>query len=157
MFSISNAVAYADLMVSGVQPGDSEIGDLLGPSCWFDVRGEGTGEGGKWCQQEGDLVVHLLGRLEALGEAPDVHIITPFRAVQEPTPATMSGDPACCPRLDIERRGSGRVGAQPDRHRSHVPGPRGGGSDLRSRRAPRAAGAGPGDGREGPRTFSTSR
>ena len=91
MFSISNAVAYSDLMVSGVQPGASDIGDLLGPSCWFDVRGEGSGEGGKWCQQEGDLIVDLLGKLEALQEPPDVHIITPFRAVQNRLRAQVRG------------------------------------------------------------------
>ena len=83
MFSISNRVAYDDLMVSGVSAGPSPIRDVLGESQWFDVRGPGRGNGDKWCEEEGSRTVSLLGRLEALRRPPDIHIITPFRVVQD--------------------------------------------------------------------------
>ena len=83
MFSISNRVAYEDLMVSGVRAGTSAIGEILGESTWLDVQGSGSGDGRKWCKEEGDCVVSLLSRLTALGEPPDIHIITPFRVVQD--------------------------------------------------------------------------
>ena len=83
MFKISNQVAYENLMVSGVRPGASEIQNLLGDSRWFDVKGRGTGQGGKWCPEEGDFVVGLLQKLQDLEETPDIHVITPFRDVQD--------------------------------------------------------------------------
>ena len=83
MFSISNRVAYEELMVSGVRAGTSAVAEILGESTWFDVQGTGSGDGQKWCKEEGDCVVSLLSRLTALGEPPDIHIITPFRVVQD--------------------------------------------------------------------------
>lgn len=50
MFSISNAIAYARLMVTAKQPKPSPIRDVLGPSTWIHI--EGSAEG-KWCAREG--------------------------------------------------------------------------------------------------------
>ena len=83
MFSISNSVAYNDLMVSGVHAHTSKIVDLLGTSRWVDVRGHGSRSRQKWCQAEGDAVVSMLDKLKELGEPPDIHIITPFRVVSD--------------------------------------------------------------------------
>ena len=83
MFAISNRVAYDGLMVSGVRERPSPIRDVLGESRWFDVRSPQSGDGEKWSEEEGARAVSLLGRLEALGRAPDLHIITPFRVVQD--------------------------------------------------------------------------
>ena len=83
MFSISNQVAYADLMVTGVVPAGSKIANVLGRSCWFDVRGQGSGDGQKWCKEEGEKVVDLLRQLKDVEKPIDVFIITPFRVVLE--------------------------------------------------------------------------
>ena len=83
MFSISNRVAYDGLIVSCVRERPSPIRDILGESQWFDVRGPVSGDGEKWCEEEGSCAVSLLARLEALHREPDVHIITPFRVVQD--------------------------------------------------------------------------
>ena len=81
MFGISNAVAYANLMVQGRGPRASAIRDALGVSAWLHV--EGSPEE-KWCPEEGREVLrllHELARKEVLN--PDLFIITPFRIVQD--------------------------------------------------------------------------
>ena len=83
MFEISNQVAYEGLMVNGVAPGKSRIEEVLGPSRWIDVRGVGSGQDAKWCEDEGEEAMKLLRELNALGEEPDIYFISPFRAVQE--------------------------------------------------------------------------
>ena len=80
MFSISNAIAYAGLMVAAKTPNSSEIAQILGPSAWIHVEGQGIE---KWCQQEGDVVVQLLRQLADAGAPLDLYIVTPFRIVQE--------------------------------------------------------------------------
>lgn len=75
MFGISNAVAYERLMVQAKRPGSSRIGDLLGPSAWFDVKGD---SGDKWCAEEGAVVLDLLRRLAAADVEPDLYIVSPF-------------------------------------------------------------------------------
>jgi hypothetical protein len=81
MFSISNAVAYADLMVTAKEPQTSSVRDALGPSAWGHV--EGSPEE-KWCPEEGQEVLLLLKKLAASGLVkPDVFVITPFRIVQD--------------------------------------------------------------------------
>lgn len=81
MFSISNAVAYNNLMVSAVNERKSEIRNVIGPSQWFDVQSRGED---KWSKDEGDYVMDLLKRLIYSGvEAPDIYVITPFRVVAQ--------------------------------------------------------------------------
>ncbi len=81
MFSISNAVAYANLMVAAKEQTTSSVRDTLGPSTWFHV--EGSPEE-KWCPEEGQEVLRLLRGLAAKGLVkPDVFVITPFRIVQD--------------------------------------------------------------------------
>ncbi len=80
MFGISNAVAYEQLMVQAKGPRASKIGDVLGPSYWFDVRSGGSD---KWCPEEGKVVLDLLGRLAAANVEPDLYIVSPFALVAQ--------------------------------------------------------------------------
>ncbi len=80
MFSISNAVAYENLMVQAKAPKSSPILDLLGSSRWFDVAGGGQD---KWCQQEGAVVLDLLQQLKKADVSPNIYIVTPFVVVQD--------------------------------------------------------------------------
>ncbi|THJ23735.1 MAG: hypothetical protein CAF44_001990 [Nitrospira sp. CG24D] len=81
MFSISNYIAYDGLMVFGTSHGESAIGNVLGPSFWIDVQGDGEG---KWSQAEGEQALQLLSRLLHSGiDDPDIFFITPFRIVSQ--------------------------------------------------------------------------
>lgn len=80
MFGIANAVAYERLMVQAKRPGLSRIGDLLGPSTWFDVKGGGSD---KWCAEESEVVLDLLRRLAAADIEPDLYIVSPFLLVAQ--------------------------------------------------------------------------
>lgn len=81
MFSISNRIAYNNLMVHAVAPKSSKIIDVLGQSSWIDVQGQGAD---KWCADEGRAVMELLYRLHQGGvESPDIYIISPFRMVMQ--------------------------------------------------------------------------
>jgi hypothetical protein len=82
MFGIANAIAYDDQMVLAVGPRTpGQVGNLLGPSAWFDVDGDATT---KWCPAEGEHVVGLLRRLAESGiDRPDLFIVTPFRIVAQ--------------------------------------------------------------------------
>ena len=81
MFGISNAIAYAGMMVSAKSPASSIIRDALGPSRWIHV--EGSGED-KWCREEGVEVLRLLRQVIQAGAKPDdLYIITPFVIVQD--------------------------------------------------------------------------
>lgn len=80
MFSISNKIAYDGQMVYAAgqhQPGS--VGNVLGPSCWFDLHGKADT---KWCPDEGKIVIELLNKIANQGiTEPDLFIITPFRIV----------------------------------------------------------------------------
>ena len=79
MFSISNYIAYNNLMVYGTPKGTSEIGNILGPSAWINVEGCTDS---KWCEDEGKVALELLERLFTSGlQKPDIFFITPFRIV----------------------------------------------------------------------------
>ncbi len=80
MFGISNAVAYERLMVQAKRPGPSRIGDLLGPSAWIDVKGNGDD---KWCAEEGAKVLDLLRLLAEAQVEPDLYIVSPFVVVAQ--------------------------------------------------------------------------
>jgi hypothetical protein len=82
MFSLSNSIAYSDLMVHASPPRDSSIRDVLGPSKWFDVAGEYTQD--KWSEAEGEVVLTLFKRL-AYANLPDldIYVITPFLIVSQ--------------------------------------------------------------------------
>jgi len=81
MFSLSNRIAYNNLMVHAVAHKDSRIIDVLGKSNWIDVQGQASD---KWCAQEGDAVMKILRRLHQGGvENPDIYIISPFRLVMQ--------------------------------------------------------------------------
>lgn len=80
MFDISNAIAYSGLMVQAKLPAPSAIRDILGPSQWINVRGQGRD---KYSPEEGEQVMALLRRLHDTGVPPEMYIVTPFVAVQD--------------------------------------------------------------------------
>lgn len=79
MFSISNSVAYENLMVQAKEDQPSAIRDVLGPSAWISVEGWGQD---KWCEEEGQIALSLLSALKKARCAPDFYIVTPFVVVQ---------------------------------------------------------------------------
>jgi len=79
MFSISNMIAYENLMVQAKTAKSSAIRDVLGPSRWIDVEGRGQE---KWCQREGEALLDLLRQLRDRDVTPDFYIVTPFVVVQ---------------------------------------------------------------------------
>ncbi|SEW53816.1 AAA domain-containing protein [Chitinophaga arvensicola] len=80
MFSISNAIAYENLMVTAKRPGNSPIRDCLGASAWIQVTGTASD---KWCLEEGYAVLELLGRLKQSAIPPELYIVTPFKIVAD--------------------------------------------------------------------------
>lgn len=80
MFSISNMIAYENLMVQAKTAKASAIRDVLGPSRWIDVEGRGQE---KWCQREGEVLLDLLRHLRERQVTPDFYIVTPFVVVQD--------------------------------------------------------------------------
>ncbi|MGO6810127.1 AAA domain-containing protein [Rhizobium ruizarguesonis] len=80
MFSISNAIAYENLMVQAKPARQSSIRDTLGPSAWLHVEGLGQE---KWCAREGEILLEMLRRLREAQCIPDVYIVTPFVIVQD--------------------------------------------------------------------------
>ncbi|QTC89186.1 DEAD/DEAH box helicase [Brevundimonas pondensis] len=80
MFSIANAVAYGRLMVQAKRPGQSPIGDVLGPSRWIDVEGGATD---KWSPEEGEATMALLMELRSRGVDPALYVVSPFVAVKD--------------------------------------------------------------------------
>lgn len=82
MFTVSNEIAYNNLMVKATQARQSKIRDVLGQSRWIDVSPGRTED--KWSEAEGLAVRALIKRLE-VGEieALDLYIITPFRIVAQ--------------------------------------------------------------------------
>lgn len=82
MFSISNKLAYAGLMVHATQAKPSDINDVFGAqACWFNVEGSAQE---KWSPEEGEHVSNMLrGACESLEGEPDIFVISPFRIVAE--------------------------------------------------------------------------
>lgn len=83
MFSISNQVAYANLMVQATPSRESAIGSVLGPSRWIHVEGMSTSR--HWCAAEGEVLLDLLRQLMRAKVDPSLFIVSPFRAVAENT------------------------------------------------------------------------
>jgi hypothetical protein len=79
MFSISNAVAYENLMVQAKQSKSSQLIEVLGPSRWIDVKGTGTT---KWCPEEGEEALRLLRQAKNSGCQANIYLVTPFVDVQ---------------------------------------------------------------------------
>jgi len=80
MFSVSNATAYAGLMVQAKPPRPSAIRDALGPSAWIHVQSAAED---KWSEQEGREALRLLEILAQGKIAPNLYIVTPFVIVAE--------------------------------------------------------------------------
>ena len=84
--------------------------EVLGESRWIDVRGGATG---KWCAEEGEVVVRLLKELAKKGlEKPDIFCITPFRDVAQQLRRRMKSEHALLHKLSNEPNEwlGGRIG-----------------------------------------------
>lgn len=82
MFSISNDLAYNNMMVQATKPSASPLADVFSSDAdWIDIKG--TAEE-KWCPEEGEHVCRmLLQACEHLQGDPGLFVITPFRRVAE--------------------------------------------------------------------------
>jgi hypothetical protein len=82
MFGISNALAYAGLMVHATSQRASPVTELFGAKVrWIDVAGSSQE---KWCPEEGEVVADLLLKgCAAFKGDPGIFVITPFRMVAE--------------------------------------------------------------------------
>ncbi|MEM7577685.1 MAG: AAA domain-containing protein [Planctomycetota bacterium] len=78
MFEIANHVAYAGMMVQAKRA--STEPRPLGSSRWIDVASGRID--GKWCPEEGDVLIDLLRRLRAEERPADLYVVTPFRSVR---------------------------------------------------------------------------
>lgn len=79
MFSISNEIAYENMMVQAKASRSSPIRDILGSSQWFDIEGHPED---KWCDEEGEKLFSLLQCLKDHNCKPDLYIVTPFVVIQ---------------------------------------------------------------------------
>lgn len=84
MFSISNSIAYGNLMVHAVKERPSAIANSLSflgkGSHWVDVQSGSP----KWSPAEGEVVLALLRALATAGvQRPNLFIISPFREVAD--------------------------------------------------------------------------
>ena len=110
MFSIINVTSYARLMVRATVERPSRVRKVLGKSRWIDVRGGATG---KWCAEEGEVVVRMLKELVKKGlEKPDIFCITPFRDVAQQLRRRMRSEHALLHKLSHEPNEwlGGRIG-----------------------------------------------
>lgn len=80
MFTISNRIAYAGLMVPAKEPETSAALRHLGPSRWIHVTGSGCD---KWCEEEGQAALELLRQFPANAGLPDLYILSPFVIVAQ--------------------------------------------------------------------------
>jgi hypothetical protein len=103
MFGISNRVAYDGQMVHAVGTRTATtIGQILGPSAWFDIDGEADS---KWCPAEGEFVLRLMMRIADAGiTQPDLFIITPFRIVASELRRRLAQDDRLFARLRLDVR-----------------------------------------------------
>lgn len=89
MFDAANEIAYANLMVHGVED-TTGAQDWLGHSRWFDVHGDGDGH---WIPSQGDFTMGLVKRLldskELAGELKNakgewhINVISPYKDVAD--------------------------------------------------------------------------
>jgi hypothetical protein len=87
MFDAANEIAYANLMVHGVEDNTGDQ-DWLGQSHWFNVTGEGEGH---WIQAQGEFTMGLIQKLlntkELSGDLKNakgewhVNVISPYKDV----------------------------------------------------------------------------
>ncbi len=83
MFSISNKIAYNDMMIFGKPEGksDDEIKTILGETRWISVKGEASKDS-HWINEEGEVLIAMLKDVISEKKAlPDLYIISPFKSV----------------------------------------------------------------------------
>jgi hypothetical protein len=78
MFSISNSIAYADMMIHEASHGHSNISEVLGGAAWVHIKAPSQD---KWVQAEGELITKAISELFLrLPLSPDIYVISPFRS-----------------------------------------------------------------------------
>jgi AAA domain len=91
MFTVSNGIAYNNLMVYATTEKPSPIGKVLGESRWISLEGEVQG---KWSETEGEAALQMLASLLDAGiEEPDIFFISPFRAIATRLREKVRADP----------------------------------------------------------------
>lgn len=88
MFSISNKIAYDNLMIFGKKRARplTDVEKVIGKTKWFDIEGEPDKES-HWIPKEGEQVVSLLksicqsDKYENGTNLPSLYIITPFKNI----------------------------------------------------------------------------
>ena len=88
MFSISNKIAYNDLMIYGKKRERelSDIEKIIGKTCWFNIEGNSENDS-HWIEDEGKKVLELLieicqsERYIQEYQLPSIYIITPFKNI----------------------------------------------------------------------------
>lgn len=88
MFSISNKIAYDNLMIFGKkrERATTDIENIIGRTKWFDVTGNVENHS-HWIPEEGDKVIELLSNIcksktyEYGDKLPKIYIITPFKNI----------------------------------------------------------------------------
>lgn len=80
MFSVSNSIAYENLMVFATPKRSSHIRDVLGSTQWFHLEG---GDVERFCPEEARLVCRMLQKLRDAQVTPNLYIVAPFVRVAE--------------------------------------------------------------------------
>jgi hypothetical protein len=83
MFSISNKIAYNDMMIFGKPNNlfDDIITKTIGETRWVSIKGAAVKDS-HWVAEEGDYLVKMLSEIVlAGGGIPSLYIITPFKSI----------------------------------------------------------------------------
>ncbi|MDO4728828.1 MAG: ATP-binding protein [Bacteroidota bacterium] len=78
MFDIANEIAYNNQMVKGTE--DKEECEYIGVSCWFDVKGSGSGDS-QVIREEIELLKVKVDELRENGYKGKIYVISPFKLV----------------------------------------------------------------------------
>jgi hypothetical protein len=85
MFEISNKIAYGGKMIHAKNPNQkSEMADILGKSCWFDIKSSTNDFEGYWVESQYEFLKIKLAQLMEEKERrglPNLYIISPYKDV----------------------------------------------------------------------------
>ena len=82
MFTVANYVAYDNLMVRPQSLGREPFDAVLGDSAWFHLAGKTYGN--HWVEEQGRCVAEMVMQIcNSVATAPNVVVVTPFKAVAQ--------------------------------------------------------------------------